>query len=264
MDGAVNVVVIVKSVHDQHHRALTPSRRRAADGDLAIGETDEYAIATASAIATTTSGTVTALSVGPENSASGLRRAAQLGADRVVLIADPRTAGADAVATAQVIAAAIRSIGGADVVVAAAASDDSATGAVPAVVAAELGLPALLRADAVQVSDGLVQVERRETSTVVSLAAPLPALVSVTDRTPPASYPTFARIAKARRIPVEVIDLDAIGLGSAPPQTRTVVTGVTARVRRTGGRVIVDDGTAAATLVAYLAEHDLLPATVRS
>ena len=95
------------------------SERRLEDGRLVRGEDDvlneldENAIEAAVSIAEELGGEVIALTMGPEDAEDSVRRALQMGADSGVVVSDDSLAGADVVATAKTLAAAIARIGGA-------------------------------------------------------------------------------------------------------------------------------------------------------
>ncbi len=86
-------------------------------------------------------GTVTTVSMGPPAAGAALRETLALGADRAVLLCDPAMAGADTVATAAVLAAALVRLGPVDLVLFGTRSADSDTGQVGPQTATALKLP---------------------------------------------------------------------------------------------------------------------------
>ena len=88
--------------------------------------------------------TVTALTVGPEEASEAIKKSLQMGADKGVHVVDDAIAGSDALATSQVLAAAIRKIGEespVDVVICGMSSTDASMSVVPAMLAERLDLP---------------------------------------------------------------------------------------------------------------------------
>ena len=99
-----------------------------------------------------------------------------------------------------------------------------------------------------------------ETSTEEVVAA-LPAVVSVTDQTGEARYPSFRAIMAGKKKPVTTwtvadlgVDPTAVGLTGAA----TAVRGAARRPPRQAGTVVVDEGDAAARVADFLVAHKLL------
>jgi electron transfer flavoprotein beta subunit len=131
---------------------------------------------------------VVLVSMAPNQENSGLRTGLAMGATSAVLVSDPGLAGSDALATAKVLAAAVKRIG-ADLVIAATESTDGYTGTVPAQVAELLGLPVVSFAKKVELADSLLRIERQTESGYDEIECPLPAVVSVTAGAVEPRYP---------------------------------------------------------------------------
>ena len=80
--------------------------RTTADATLDPG--DEYAVEAALRVAEAIGGEVTVLTMGPPEAVVAVRKAISMGAHAGVLISDPALRGADVLATARVLAAALR------------------------------------------------------------------------------------------------------------------------------------------------------------
>lgn len=264
----------VKHVPDiQSDRALGPDGRLVRDGgDGTINELDENAVEAAVVLAEDArdagvDAEVVAVTVGPDDAQDAVRRALQLGADAAVHVLDDAVAGSDAIGTARVLAAAVRHVaadGDVDLVVTGMAGLDGLTSLLPAALAELLGLPALTLASHVQLVDGVVTVERELDRAAEVLQAPLPALVSVTDRANEPRYPNFAGIMAARKKPVRTLTLDDLGVdpttvGAAG--ARTQVLEAAPRPPRSDRVLVTDDGQAGARLAAWLVEHELVRTT---
>jgi electron transfer flavoprotein beta subunit len=258
----VRSVVLVKHVPDaQASSGFTADGFADRTGDGLLSELDEYPLEAARQLAETVGCEVVALSIGPRAARDSLRRALQMGADSAVLITDEALRGSDATVTARVIARAVEQIGEVDLVLCGAASADAGTSIVPVQVAALLGIPALTFASALDVTDGTVTIRRDEDRATVTMSAPMPALVSLTDRADPPRYPSFAQIVKARRKVLTEWDLGTLGLtpvdvGSAASWTRVLTTAP--GPPRPPGRMITDHGDAGAELIEFLAARDLI------
>ena len=263
----MKVVVLVKHVPDtaadRHFAADLTLDREAVSGRL--DEADEYAIEQALRVAEQARGpgtSVTALTMGPSAAVTALRRALAMGVGAGVHVLDDALHGSDALATARVLAAAVRRLGF-DLVVCGAASTDSGTALVPPMLAELLSVAVISHADALRVEDGEAVARREDEAAVEEVAVPLPAVVSVTDRSDQPRYPKIRAIADARQKPLHAwspadlgVDPRDVGLDASA----TVVRMVIPHTRRRAGGVIRDDdrGGAAVGLADFLTERHFI------
>jgi electron transfer flavoprotein beta subunit len=259
----MNIVVCVKYVPDatgdRHFAADLTTDRDAVDGLLS--ELDEYAVEQALQMAGAVDGAeVTVLTVGPEDAKDALRKALSMGADKAVHVEDDALHGTDALGTSLVLAKAIEHTGF-DLVVCGMASTDGTMGVLPAILAERLGVPQVTLLSQVSVADGKVTGRRDGDTASEQLEASLPAVVSVTDQSGEARYPSFKGIMAAKKKPVEALDLSdlgidagTVGLGGA----WTAVEDATERPARTAGTIVKDEGEGGKQLAAYLAEHKFI------
>src|SRR3989442_2292311 len=119
-----------------------------------------------------------------------------MGAHKGVLISDESLAGADALTTARVLAAAIKKVGF-DLVICGVESTDGYTGVVPQMVAALLDVPAATFAKSIDVSDGSVKINRQTEKGYDVVEVPLPAVITVTAGVNEPRYPSFKGIVEA-------------------------------------------------------------------
>ncbi|MFD5121958.1 electron transfer flavoprotein subunit beta/FixA family protein [Streptomyces sp. NPDC058385] len=256
----VNIVVCVKYVPDatgDRHFAddLTVDRD---DVDGLLSELDEYAVEQALQIADAVGDAeVTVLTVGPEDAKDALRKALSMGADKAIHVEDDDLHGTDIVGTSLVLAKAIEKAGF-DLVVSGMASTDGTAGVVPALLAERLGVPQLTLLSEVSVEDGVVKGSRDTDAATEQVEASLPAVVSVTDRSGEARYPSFKGIMAAKKKPVESWDLsdldlkaDEVGIEGA----YTAVDSATERPARSAGTIVKDEGEGGKQLAEYLASQ---------
>ena len=131
----MNIVVLVKSIPDPNatpSSATTSVKRDGVEGTLDPG--DEYAVEAGLQLAEASDGEVTVVSMGPEAAVSAIRRALSMGAHRAVVVTDDALRGADVLATARVLAAAVSRVPF-DVVLTGVESTDGYTGTLPMTVA---------------------------------------------------------------------------------------------------------------------------------
>jgi electron transfer flavoprotein beta subunit len=189
----------------------------------------------------------------PNSEVSGLRTALAMGAASAILVSDDSLKGADALTTAKVLAAAIKRVEGADLILAATESTDGYTGTTPVQVAELLGLPSVTFAKHIEIDGSTVKVERQTEAGYDEVTCALPALVTVTAGVVEPRYPSFKGIMAAKGKPVEelkVADLEGVD-GIAVTQE---ITEVTAAEERQAGEIVTDEGDAHERIVQFL-EH---------
>ncbi|MFG3114928.1 electron transfer flavoprotein subunit beta/FixA family protein [Streptomyces sp. NPDC048197] len=255
---SLRIVVCVKYVPDatgDRHFAedLTVDRD---DVDGLLSELDEYAVEQALQIKEAADDAeITVLTVGPEDANDALRKALSMGADKAVHVEDDDLHGTDALGTSLVLAKAIEKTGY-DLVVCGMASTDGTMGVLPALLAERLNVPQVTLLSEVSVADGKVTGRRDGDTASEQLEAALPAVVSVTDQSGEARYPSFKGIMAAKKKPVESLDLedldidaDEVGLEGA----WTKVEDATERPARTAGTIVKDEGEGGKQLAEFLA-----------
>ena len=260
---SLRIVVTVKYVPDatgDRHFAddLTVDRD---DVDGLLSELDEYAVEQALQIAgEADDAEITVLTVGPEDAKDALRKALSMGADRAVHVEDDDLHGTDVLGTSLVLAKAIEKAGY-DLVICGMASTDGTMGVLPAILAERLGVPQVTLLSEVSVEGGpggTVKGRRDGDTASEQLEASLPAVVSVTDQSGEARYPSFKGIMAAKKKPVTSWDLgdleieaEEVGLEGA----WTAVDSAAERPARTAGTIVKDEGEGGRQLAAFLAER---------
>ena len=155
------------------------------------------------------------LSMGPPRADESLRQALAAGATRAVLLCDHVLAGSDTWATANALAAAIRWIGGADLVLCGISAIDGETGQVGPSVAQRLGWPQATCCESLAIEGESLIARRVVEGGYERLRLPLPAVVTVGETGFSPRYPTLPARRRAASAPIERIDAADIGLGAA-------------------------------------------------
>jgi len=261
----MNIVVCIKHVPD-----ATGTRRFTDDFtvdrvgvDGLLSELDEYAMEQALRIKEARAAdeiSVIALTIGPEKAADALRKALQIGADEGVHVCDAAIAGSDAIATSLILSRAVHAIADASgpigLVICGMASTDASMSVVPAMLAERLEWPQVTLAAVVETQGAEVRIKRDGDAATEVVGATMPVVVSVTDQSGEARYPSFKGIMAAKKKPVATWSLADIGVEEAAVGTAaawTAVTAVAERPARTAGEVVVDsDGSGAAALTEFL------------
>ena len=252
-----NIVVPVKYVPD-----ATADRKFNADNtvdregvDGLLSELDEYAVEQALQIIEAGEGEVTVLTVGPADAADAVRKALQMGADKGVHVIDDAVHGSDVFATAKVLAEAIKKIDH-DLVIFGMGSTDGATGVVPSLVGDLLGVPAVTFGGKLTLDGDTVTISRDGDTASLEVQASLPAVVSVTDQTDEARYPSFKGIMAAKKKEVVEWSLADLGVDAGSvglDASWTKVESNEPRPPRSAGEIVTDEGDGGVKLVEFLA-----------
>jgi electron transfer flavoprotein beta subunit len=249
----MNVIVCVKQIPDPALPGeLDPSTNTLKrDGKLILDESDSYGVEMALQLVNTAGeGSVTLVSMAPNDEVSGLRTALAMGAEKAVLVSDPALAGADALTTAKVLAGAIGRAGDYDLIIAGTESSDGYTGTVPEQMAEVLGLPSVGFAKTITVDGGTVKVDRQTEAGYDEVTCTLPAVVSVTAGVVGPRYPSFKGIMAAKSKPVDTVT--AADLGIEAVSWAQQITSVDDAPAREAGEVIEDDGETFNKIVEFL------------
>lgn len=159
-------------------------------------------------------GDVIVITVGDEEADEALLACLAMGADGAIRIWDDALAGADAMAVAGVLAAALRAETP-ELVLCGVQSSDSVNGATGVALAAHLGLPrvAVVRDLEYDAAGRQATVERElEGGLVEILRVQCPALLTVQTGINEPRYATLRAVKQAREKPLDVLGLDAVGL----------------------------------------------------
>jgi electron transfer flavoprotein beta subunit len=251
----VQVIVLVKYVPEPNG---TPTLgddhllvREGVEGALDPG--DEYAIEAGLRLAEAHGGEVTLVSMGPEVAMGAIRKGLSMGAASGVLVTDPALRGSDVLATATVLAAAVKR-NPFDLVLAGVESTDGYTGTLPMTLAELLDLPSATFARALQATDGVLRVERQTEEGYDVIECPLPALATVTGSAADPRYPTLKGIMGAKSKPVEQLSLADLGLSADALVPGQRVTAVSEAPEKGPGEVLDAGEEAAARFADLLAE----------
>jgi electron transfer flavoprotein beta subunit len=265
MKIAVCVKYVPDATGDRHFEDDSTVDRVGVDGLLS--ELDEYAVEQALQIKEKAENPdeveVTALCVGPDRAVDAVRKALQMGADRGVHVVDDAIAGSDAIATSLVLAGAVERGAGDgggtpyDLVMCGMASTDGSMSVVPAMLAERLSLPQLTLASKVETQGDQVRIQRDGDVATEVVGGTMPLVISVTDQSGEARYPSFKGIMAAKKKPMETLSLSDLGVDAGDVGLSvawTAVTETTARPPREAGEIVKDEeGSGAKALADFLA-----------
>jgi electron transfer flavoprotein beta subunit len=212
----MNLIVCVKYAVDEAELRLDTSGRvnlQASPGKLSTF--DKNAVEEALRVKEVKGGSVSILSLGPQDAKKAVKDALAMGADKgYLIIVDPNHQ--DALSTSFFLAAAIRQIGQFDLVFCSEGSSDIYTGSVPPMLAEWLSLPYLGYVKKLVVSEGAVKGEEALEDEVRVVETTMPCVVSVLSEINEPRYPTLLQIMQASKKPIQEISTESLEDASNP------------------------------------------------
>jgi electron transfer flavoprotein beta subunit len=161
---------------------------------------DENAVEAALRIKDEHGANITVISAGTSFALEVMKKPLAMGADELVLLQDDSFANTvDSFFIAQILAAAVRKLGGFDLIICGRQASDWDNAQVPLGVAEILGLPCVALAKKVEIKDDISVVERIITDGYEVVEVSLPALVTVSNELGQPRYPSLRGIMGANR-----------------------------------------------------------------
>lgn len=153
-----------------------------------------------------------------------MKRALAVGADQLILISSPSLDTWDSYKIAATLAAAVRKVGGADLVICGRQGSDWDNGLTPYILADLLGMPLLTLAKRIAMKDRMtVEIERVLADGSMAMEGPLPAVVTVTSELGALRMPTVAARLQAARKQPKAMTHDELGAPSSDRKAPAVV-----------------------------------------
>jgi electron transfer flavoprotein beta subunit len=257
-----NIVVLVKQVPDTYSERKLSDSDHTLDresADAVLDEINERAVEEALVLKEAHDGEVTVLTVGPDRATDAIRKALSMGADKAVHVVDDALHGSDLLQTAKVLAAAIKTVGEVDLVIAGNEASDGQGGAVPAVIAEILGVPQLTHARKVELDGTTVKVIRETDEGLTHLEASLPVVISVGEKINEPRYPSFKGIMAAKKKPVETLSVADLGVADVGLDAAwSTVVEASPKPPRAAGQRVDDEGDGGSKAAEYLVSQKLI------
>jgi len=264
----MKVIVCIKQVPDTTNVRINPETNTLVREGVAsiINPFDVYALEEGIRIREKHGGTVTVLTMGPPQATDALREAISLGADEAVLVSDRAFAGADTLATAFTLAAAIRKLGAiavgtvpagqVDIILMGRQAIDGDTGQVGPGVAENLAIPHITDIRKIEeIGGGRIVVERLLEEGYARLATSLPVVLTVVKEINEPRLPSLKGKLAAKKKEILILkaaeleaDPERFGLVGSPTQVMKIFT----PPKPSGGKKFT--GEPAETVGALLAE----------
>jgi electron transfer flavoprotein beta subunit len=185
---------------------------------------DENAVEAALRIKDGQEATVTVISSGTTFALDVMKKPLSMGADELVLLQDDAFDNTiDSFLTAQLLAAAVRKLGGFDLIICGRQASDWDNAQVPLGVAEILGLSCVTLGRSVEVQDGKVRVERIIPDGYEVVEAGMPTLVTVSNELGQPRYPTLRGIMAATRKKPTIWDASDLALDQSQSDSRVTL-----------------------------------------
>ncbi len=206
----MKIVACCKVVPDEELIQVLSSRELSLDGVPAkISQYDLNALEAGKKLSAGAGNTLTALSIGGKTFLEPTKIRKDIlsrGADDLKLVIDDSVTFDDSLQTARAIAAAVREIGDADLILCGTGSSDLYAQVTGIQVGALLGYPTVNNVTDIRVVDaGTVEVERTLENSVETFSVPLPAVLSVSSEINTPGVPAMRDIMRAGKKPVAVL-----------------------------------------------------------
>lgn len=212
----MDIIVCIKRVPETAEAALiiNETNRGVKEENLTfdINESDNYALEEAVLLKEKLGGTVTLVTVGPQQSDEILRMGMAKGADTAIRLTDEKFAHSDGYAIANLLAKAIRDLKYDLILTGCMATDDGYT-QVGTTLAELLGIPHATLVSDVEIEDSKVKVQRElEGGLYEALEIGLPALLTIQTGINEPRYASLLSIRKAASKEIKTLNLQSLSL----------------------------------------------------
>lgn len=238
----MNIYVLLKRTFDTEEKITLSNGKINEDGaEFIINPYDEYAIEEAIVKRDELGGEVTVISVGSEEAEKQLRTALAMGADKAVLInTEDDLEESDQYSTAKIIAEYLKDKD-ADLIIAGNVAIDSGSGQVGPRVAELLNIPYITTITKIDIDGTTATVVRDVEGDSEIIETSLPLLVTAQQGLNEPRYPSLPGIMKAKKKPLEELELDDLDLDEDDVEAKTKTIEIFLPVKKEEGKILEGD-----------------------
>lgn len=208
--------------------------------EFIINPYDEYAIEEAIVLRDAHGGEVTVVTVGEEEAEKQLRTALAMGADKAVLLDVEELDELDQFTTASLLAAYLKKHSY-DIILGGNVAVDGGSGQVGPRVAEILGIPQVTTITKLDVQDRQATIVRDVEGDEETVEVSLPVLVTAQQGLNEPRYPSLPGIMKAKKKPLDTLDLDDLDLEEDEVEAKTTTIEVFLPPNKQSGKVLEGD-----------------------
>ncbi|MFE4706778.1 electron transfer flavoprotein subunit beta/FixA family protein [Peribacillus simplex] len=239
----MNIFVIMKRTFDTEEKiAISNGRIDEGGAEFIINPYDEYAIEEALVLRDQHGGEVTVVTVGEEEAEKELRTALAMGADQAVLINSEDVEEIDQFTTASLLASYLKKQEY-DIILGGNVAVDGGSGQIGPRLSESLGIPQVTTITNLEVANGKATIVRDVEGDEETVEVSLPVLVTAQQGLNEPRYPSLPGIMKAKKKPLEMVDLDDLDLDEDIVEAKTTTVQVFLPPAKQAGKVM--DGDAA-------------------
>lgn len=220
----MNIFVIMKRTFDTEEKiSISGGQIDDSGATFIINPYDEYAIEEAIVLRDEHGGEVTVVTVGTEDAEKELRTALAMGADKAVLIDAEELDELDQFTTATLLSTYLKGQEF-DIILGGNVAVDGGSGQVGPRVAEALGIPQVTTITKLDVDGSTATIVRDVEGDQETVEVSLPVLVTAQQGLNEPRYPSLPGIMKAKKKPLETLDLDDLDIeeDDVEPKTKTI------------------------------------------
>lgn len=238
----MNIYALVKRTFDTEEKIAVSNGKIVEDGaEFIINPYDEYAIEEAIQLRDANGGEVTVVTIGNEEAEKQLRTALAMGADKAVLInTEDDLDEMDEFSAATIIAEYLKDKD-ADLILAGNVAIDGGSGQVGPRVAELLGINYVTTITNIEVDGTSVKIVRDVEGDSETIETSLPLLVTAQQGLNEPRYPSLPGIMKAKKKPLEELELDDLDLDEDDVEAKTETIEIFLPPQKAAGRVLEGD-----------------------
>lgn len=235
----MNIYVLLKRTFDTEEKITLSNGKINEDGaEFIINPYDEYAVEEAIQVRDAQGGEITVVSVGNEEAEKQLRTALAMGADKAVLInTEDDIENGDQFTTARVIAEYLKDKD-ADLILAGNVAIDGGSGQVGPRVAEILDIPYITTITKLEINGQNVSVTRDVEGDSEVIETSLPLLVTAQQGLNEPRYPSLPGIMKAKKKPLEELELDDLDLEEDEVEAKTKTVEIFLPPKKEAGKIL--------------------------
>ncbi|MCM3654597.1 electron transfer flavoprotein subunit beta/FixA family protein [Metabacillus litoralis] len=237
----MNIFVIMKRTFDTEEK-ITINNGQIDEGgaEFIINPYDEYAIEEAIVLRENQGGEITVVTVGDEEAEKELRTALAMGADKAVLIDSEDLDELDQFTVATLLATYLQKQDY-DIILGGNVAVDGGSGQVGPSVAQILSIPQVTTITNLEIADGKATIVRDVEGDEETVEVSLPVLVTAQQGLNEPRYPSLPGIMKAKKKPLETLDLDDLDLEEEDVEPKTATIEVFLPPAKQAGKVLEGD-----------------------
>ena len=234
----MNILVCLKQTFDTEERIVLEDGQISEDGvEFVINPYDEYAVEEAIKLKEEHGGEVTVITVGPERAEQALRTAMAMGADKGIIVDSEDLEDADEYTIAKILAEVIKEQEY-DIILCGYMAVDDGSAQVGPRLAELLGIPHISTITKLTIDGENVEVEKDVEGDVEVIQSKLPILLTAQQGLNEPRYPSLPGIMKAKKKPLERLDLDDLDLDEEDIEAKTETLEVFLPPKKEGGKIL--------------------------